>query len=62
MIQFRAFNFETFHTLYEVGLIPNVVFEGHLAAAILGLLAFIALQVVLISNLDWASIVSTLAI
>ena len=43
-----------------MGLIPNVVFEGHLAAAILGLLAFIALQVVLISDLDRASIVSTL--
>ena len=49
----------TFHTLYEVGLIPNVVFEGHLAAAILGLLAFIALQVVLSSNFDGGAIVST---
>ena len=29
-----------------MGLIPNVVFEGHLAAALLGLLAFIAVQAI----------------
>ena len=40
------FDFHTFTlSLHQVGLVPNVVFDGHLAAAGLGLLAFIAVQV-----------------
>ena len=31
--------------LHQVGLVPSIVFEGHLPVAVLGLLAFIAVQV-----------------